>query len=228
MTITEIQKTFGVTWTDKSADTEIMIKEYWKGFNQLYPNCDLNDFKKWIIENGLNGWENTLDYNSAGRRELKMLYNTIRVTKPKKILEIGTHKGCSTEHILLACKNNYSEGYPCEVHTIDIIDYPDTQINEFYPFKRFIGDSLMFLIDNNSYDFVIQDGCHEDDHVIKELNLLRNFKNLKTLWSHDYYLNNKKIGNIFESNEFNNMFNVKLSFLEKNYITGFYIGKNTD
>ena len=228
MTINEIQQTFGVIWTDKSDDIEIMINEYWDGFLQLYPTCDIENFKKWINENDLNGWENTLDYNSAGRRELKMLYNTIRMSKPTKILEIGTHKGCSTEHILLACKHNHSEGFPCEVHTIDIIDYPDTKINKSYPFERFIGDSLEFLIENNSYDFVVQDGCHDKDHVIKELNLIKNFKNLKTLWSHDYYLNNKEIGYIFESNDFNNMFKTQISFLEENYITGFYIGKNAD
>jgi len=228
MTILEMQKKFGVTWTEKTEDKNIMLSEYWDGFKQLFPECEIEIFNKWLNENNLNGWENTLDYNSAGRRELKMLYNTIRLTKPKKILEIGTHKGCGTEHILLACKNNDLDGYPCEIDTIDVIDYPDSNIENLYPFNKIISDSLEFLIENDTYDFVVQDGCHDHDHVIKELRLLKKFNNLKVLWAHDYFLNDKIVGNIFESEEFNNMFSQSLPFLEKNYITGFYIGKNAN
>jgi hypothetical protein len=223
MTIREIQNTFGVTWTDRTEDVDIIIREYWEGFKKLFPNCELYNFEKWISENNLNGWEDTLDYNSAGRRELKMLYNTIRITKPKKILEIGTHKGCSTEHILLACKNNDSEGYPCEVQTIDIFDYPDTNISNIYPVKRIIGNSLDFLMDNNSYDFIVQDGNHDREHVIKEINLFKTIKTLKTVWSHDYYLDNQTIGKILEQKEYNIFVN-KEAFKENNYIAGFQIG----
>jgi hypothetical protein len=62
MTIREIQNTFGVTWTDRTEDVDIIIREYWKGFKKLFPNCELYDFEKWISENNLNGWEDTLDF----------------------------------------------------------------------------------------------------------------------------------------------------------------------
>lgn len=223
MTIDEIRQTFGVTWTSKSEDNDILIREYWNGFERLFPECKLHDFEKWINENNLNGWEDTLDYNSAGRRELKILYNTIRITKPKKILEIGTHKGCSTEHILLACKYNHSEGYPCEVHTIDIFDYPNTDISDIYPYKKIIANSLQFLVDNKSYDFIVQDGEHNREHVIKELNLFKTINTLKTVWSHDYFLDNRAIGNVLEQEEYD-IFDDKQVFKEDNYIAGFQIG----
>jgi hypothetical protein len=123
----------------------------------------------------------------------------------------------------LACKNNDSEGYPCEVQTIDIFDYPDTNISNIYPVKRIIGNSLDFLMDNNSYDFIVQDGNHDREHVIKEINLFKTIKTLKTVWSHDYYLDNQTIGKILEQKEYNIFVN-KEAFKENNYIAGFQIG----
>jgi hypothetical protein len=78
-------------------------------------------------------------------------------------------------------------------------------------------------MDNNSYDFIVQDGNHDREHVIKEITLFKTIKTLKTVWSHDYFLDNRAIGNVLEQEEYD-IFDDKQVFKEDNYIAGFQIG----
>ena len=149
------------------------------------------------------------------------MYATIRATKPKKILEIGTHIGTGTKHILLAVKNNSIEGFDCEVTTLDIIDYKNDLKD--YQYRKIITNSLEHLHNENDYDFIVQDGSHEIENVKKELDIFDSMKTLKTLWSHDYYLGKGEIGLLFE-NYGKKIFKKSFPFIEKSYVTGFMIG----
>jgi len=214
---------FGVKIHPKESDLDLILENYWSDFNKLFPNINKNKFIEWINEDYFHGWEETLNYNSTGRRELKILYATIRASKPKKLLEIGTHMGTGTNHILLALSKNKEEGYECSFTTLDIQDYIGESKLYNYPFRKLIMNSIDHLNIEDDYDFIIQDGSHELTNVENELNLFSKMKNLKVLWSHDYYLGEGNIGKIIENN-YKNIFNISSSFIENSYVTGFFIG----
>lgn len=202
-------------------DKEIILDNYWANFNKLFPNISKSQFLKWINEDTYGGWEESSHMNAGGRRELKMLYATIRATKPKNILEIGTYDGCSTNHILLAAENNLKEGFNCSVTTVDVNDYvKDKKLHDF-PLNRIIQSSLDHLKDKTHYDFIMQDGNHEPNFVDLELKKFSTLPNLKTVWSHDYYLRGTLIPT-FEKNS--NMWLNHSPFKEPSYAAGFNIG----
>jgi hypothetical protein len=219
----QLLKTFNVKILPKEIDLDVMLENYWDGFQDIFPNVNKNDFSKWVNEDYFYGWEETLDYNSTGRRELKLLYTTIRAVKPKKILEIGTHIGTGTNHILLALKKNFNEGYESELTSIDVHDFVgDNKLFDF-PCKRILEDSIIHLNNNFDYDFIVQDGNHDPIHVKKELEFFHKMKNLKVLWSHDYFTNNKSVGLVFENFE-HKIFKKYKTFKEDSYVTGFFLG----
>ena len=216
---------FGVKLHPKESDEMLILENYWENFKKLFSHVTEEEFISWINEDYFGGWEETEDYNSTGRRELKMLYVTIRAAKPKKILEIGTHMGTGTNHILLALSKNKKEGFNCSVTTIDIEDFVGENKLYDFPLRKLLINSLDHLKNENDYDCIIQDGCHDSENVKNELDVFKTMKNLKTLWSHDYYLNNNQIGNIFE-NYGKQMFDKSFPFIESSYIAGFFIGVN--
>jgi hypothetical protein len=214
---------FGVKFQPKEMDLNLILENYWEKFSILFPNVKKEEFIKWINEDYFDGWEETLNYNSTGRRELKMLYATIRASKPKKLLEIGTHMGTGTKHILLALSKNKEEGYECLVTTLDVIDFVGSTILYDYPCRKLIVNSLEHLNNENDYDFVVQDGSHEVSNVQQELESFNSMTNLKTLWAHDYYLGNGEVGKVFENYD-KKIFDISSPFIEDSYITGFFIG----
>jgi hypothetical protein len=224
MNLETIISHFGLGYKSKEMDLEIIIENYWEKFNILFPEVSKEKFIDWINEDYYGGWEDYANYNVAGRRELKMLYATIRAKKPKNILEIGTYAGDSTNHILLAAENNRKEGYDCEVTTVDITDFVGGKKLHDYPLNRKIISSLHILNSENvDFDFILQDGDHSKNHVINEINLFKKIKSLELVWSHDYFLDNKTIGKIYEDIEFN-IFSERQVFKESNYNAGFQIG----
>jgi len=224
MNLETIISHFGVKNNPPEMDLEIIIENYWEKFKTIFPNVLKEEFIKWINEDYYGGWEDYVNYNVGGRRELKMLYATIRAKKPKKILEIGTYMGDSTNHILLAAENNKKEGYDCEVTTIDITDYVGDKKLHDYPLNKQIISSLELLSSKNvDFDFILQDGDHSEEIVKSEIKLFEINKSIELIWSHDYYLDNKKIGSIFESDDFN-IFTIRQVFKEESYISGFQIG----
>ncbi len=205
-------------------DNNIILDEYWYNFNSLFPNVSKNQFINWLNEDSYGGWEEAGNRHAGGRRELKMLYATIRLLKPKNILEIGTYNGFSTNHILLAAENNQKDGAEAKVTTIDINDYLENKKLHSYPYNQIHECSLKHLTTHPHYDFVFQDGNHQSIHVAKELRLFSKMKNLKCLFSHDYYLDNSLIKNTFENSTFYKAFQKSFGFKEPSYNAGFHIG----
>lgn len=204
-------------------DIENILTYYWENFSRLFPEVSQSQFLDWINEDTYGGWEETQTMMAAGRRELKMLYATVRATKPKNILEIGTWNGVSTDHILLAAENNKKEGFECSVTTLDIGEYVRGRKLHNYPLNRVIQDSLQYLQLNQHFDFIMQDGNHTPAYVDKELKTFATFPNLKTVWSHDYWLRaGTLLKPVFDQNL--NMWSNYSDFRDTNYSAGFHIG----
>ena len=205
----------------KSQDIELILSNYWSSFNLLFPNVSKSQFIDWINEDYFEGWEEADHYNAGGRRELKMLYTTIRATKPKNILEIGTYDGRSTDHILLAAENNKKEGFECSVTAVDIKDYVGNRQLHNFPLNRFIEPCLIHLQKHNHYDFIMQDGDHSPHAVSGELQVFKTLPNLKTVWSHDYYLRGTLEPTFIQNQD---MWSKNSPFKEESYNAGFHIG----
>lgn len=226
MTLEQIIRTFGVQYHTKEFDEKIIIDYYFSKLKLFFPLLTDKEFKFYINEDFLGGWEDCLDYNATGRRELKVLYSIIRHTKPKNILEIGTYKGMGLSHILLACNKNYQEGFTSKVTTLDITNFLDntSELHKIFPFISIIKNSLDYLNSEADFDFIVQDGNHDPHHVLAEFSLFKKMNLLKYVWSHDYFLNNMAIGNAIQSLP-KNFFKKSECFKEDAYITGFHFGE---
>ena len=200
-------------------DTDIMMKNYYEKFKAIF-NVSYGEMYRLIMEDNYLGWEDVGHTHAGGRRELKALYCAIRLSKPKSVLEIGTYKGDSTNHILLAAEKNTEEGHPCKVTTIDITEYLDKELHPF-EFTRMIGNSLD-VIEDGDWDFVFQDGNHNPNHVKKELQLLMGNPSVKTIFAHDCFLY-PKIGELYEVKQ--HKLKSLTFFKESKYKAGFLIAQ---
>ena len=204
-------------------DKEIFLDSYYKQFNELYDISkkeleqlyDENTYSGYPIEPGGSVWVN----------EGKALYCSIRITKPSFILEIGNFKGVSTNHILLAVENNnYGE-----VHLVDIEDQLNYEKLHNRNFERYVDDSLSFLNKELSYDYYVQDGCHEYNHVKEELQLIiNNTQNNFHIWSHDYYTIPRSNVNVYRAweemkNEFKNFSPMKEDRSDCGFVLAEYV-----
>jgi SAM-dependent methyltransferase len=116
--------------------------------------------------------------------EGKSIYVLIRLLQPKRILEIGNFLGRSSNFILKAVEDN---GFG-DVTLLDIEERLEFNKLHNRNFNRVINDSLKYLDNPLDFDLIVQDGCHEYQHVKKELNLIStNNKPNFWIWSHDYY-----------------------------------------
>lgn len=202
-------------------DNTIIIDNYWTNFSLLFPSVTRSQFIEWLNEDIYGGWEEAGHFHAGGRRELKMLYVTIRATKPKNILEIGTYDGRSTDHILLAAENNKKDGFDCSITAVDINDYvKDRKLHDF-PLRRFIEPCLVHLARETNYDFIMQDGDHSPAAVNAELQVFKTLPNLKTVWSHDYYLRGELEPTFIQNQQ---MWSRNCPFKEESYNAGFHIG----
>jgi hypothetical protein len=124
---------------------------------------------------------------SVWASEGKFIYVMVRILKPRTILEIGNYMGRgSTNHILQAVEMNGTG----EVTLLDIIERMEYDRLHSRNFNRVLEDSLVYLQRPMSFDLVIQDGCHEYEHVKKELALLaKNNSEPFWIWGHDYFQN---------------------------------------
>lgn len=203
-------------------DSEKIIKNYWKSFNQLFPNIKKEELVKFTEEDIYQGWEELGYTGPAGRRELKMLYALIRIIKPKKILEIGTYKGDSANHVLLACEKNRNEGYTVDVTLLDIKNFLEKKLHDSN-FTRVLENSINHL-PNSDYDLIIQDGSHNYTIVKKELELFNSCKNLKFVWAHDYYLPGRGVKQAWDEVG-KKVFKQWIPFSDPEYAAGFIIAK---
>lgn len=136
----------------------------------------------------------------------KALYFLINHFKPNKILEIGTHIGCSLANILLALKNIKSNN--SEIDCIDLIDVNDRNQRNwekyggtFSPMEIvkklevltkvyfFCTRSKFFLETNDKlYDFIFIDGGHKSDVVYYDIALsIKKLSSNGIILLHDYY-----------------------------------------
>ncbi len=107
------------------------------------------------------------------------LYELVRKHKPKRIVEIGSWRGCSTTYLAMAVKHN---GFG-EIISIDIRkdagrDMPE-ELRKYVTFKQ--GDALKCRVPKN-IDFLFEDGSHNTGFTSS---VLKRFK-AKVVVCHDY------------------------------------------
>lgn len=107
------------------------------------------------------------DELAMDKGEAEVLYGLVRAIKPKVCLEIGTHKGFSTQYILEALIDN-EKGH---LHTTDVVDFEVKKRVLFehrekitFHFER--GDQIKI---SEPVDFVFIDALHTIDDVIPEI-----------------------------------------------------------
>lgn len=161
---------------------EDFIKSYLPSFNKAF-GINEDELREYYNESKYIGYPDEPS-GSVWTSEGKSIYCFIRILKPKHILEIGNFKGKSTNHILQAVdKNGFGE-----VDLVDIQDYLEYDKLHSKNFNRYLEDSVKFLDKPLDYDLYIQDGCHEYQHVLKELQLITNNTTCDfNIWSHDYF-----------------------------------------
>jgi len=114
---------------------------------------------------------NAVDELAMAKEEGEFIYGLVRAIKPENCLEIGTHKGFSTRHIVQALKDN-GKGHltttdPFEYGAKDLIPFEDRQ---YVDFKSLMGKDIKL---ENKIDFAYVDGLHTIDDVVPEIeNLL--------------------------------------------------------
>ncbi len=140
----------------------------------------------------------------------RAIYYLLRALRPPRVLEVGTHIGCSTVNAALALKRVRWAAPPVDarLHTVDIRDVNDPVTapwTEFgavssprqmieqvgtAPFVTFqVADSLRYLaMPGESFDFIFLDGLHTAERVYQEVPLaLRRLRKGGFLLLHDYF-----------------------------------------
>ena len=144
----------------------------------------------------------------ANPGDCRALYYLVRRLKPQRILEIGTHLGCSTVTQAMAVARNRADGIAATLDTVDIRDVNDPQMRpgwssspltrlartiatlgceEFVRFK--VGRSLDVLADSHRrYGMIFLDGDHSAEVVYQEIPLaLRRLEPPGLIMLHDYF-----------------------------------------
>jgi len=153
--------------------------------------------------------ENTGGVNAGDQRAIAYL---IWKYKPKRVLEIGTHIGCSTVHIATALRELDDNDY--SIVTVDIRDVNDEQKKPWIFYKSpmspksliekvafsqnvefVVQPSVEFLrVSDEKFDFIFLDGGHSASLVYQELPLASKLLNKNgIILLHDYYPKNKAI-----------------------------------
>ena len=164
--------------------TNAFISNYFSGYKKLFPEVTEDEIRQYYEESKYGGYPEEPG-GSIWESEGKSIYVLIRLLKPKNIIEIGNFLGRSSNHILQAVEAN---GFG-EITLLDIAERLEYDHLHNRKFKRILDDSLHFLeIENLSYDLYIQDGCHEYNHVTKELELITlRTNNDFIIWAHDWF-----------------------------------------
>lgn len=157
--------------------------------------------------------ENTGGVNIGDQRAL---VNLIWHFKPKRILEIGTHIGCSTVHIAIALREVGINADTAIIDTVDIRDVNDPIEKPWMEYnsgespanniKKLGLDGIVNFITQPSvdflstskerYDFIFLDGSHEAEMVYKELPLALKLLNKNgVILLHDYFPDKKPLWN---------------------------------
>jgi len=139
----------------------------------------------------------------------RALFYLIRALQPGRVLEVGTHIGCSTVNIALALTQAVeANGARPTLTTVDVVDINDPSVQ---PWKRFgsqqspremiaelgcaeqvefrVGSSLEFLREaREEFDFIFLDGDHAAPTVYQEVPLaLARLRDGGFILLHDYF-----------------------------------------
>jgi len=149
--------------------------------------------------------------DSAGGVNLgdqRALYQLVRALAPGRVLEVGTHIGCSTLCLALAAARNTAEGRVCTIDTVDIRDTNDEVAKPWVHFgarrsprdtlrsvglERFVNfhvsDARAWMRQTaTQYGLIFLDGNHNADCVYQELPLaLSRLAAGGTIVLHDFF-----------------------------------------
>ncbi len=140
----------------------------------------------------------------------RAIYTLIMATKPKTVLEIGTHIGASTLHLAKALERSGSGGH---ITTVDILnvnaengpwrDIGMTHCPLDYLKKLRLSDSVTFIAQKSAaflkdctekFDFIFLDGDHGADTVYIEVSAaLAKLNKGGLILLHDYYPNGEAL-----------------------------------
>ena len=140
----------------------------------------------------------------------RVIFYMVNHFKPKNVLEIGTHIGCSSVMIGLALKKNGMNSFV----TVDIVDVKNQSGKRWEKFKSKysplemmqklgIDAKVQFVVDNSidylsgcnkKFDFVFLDGSHEATNVFREIPLaLEVLDRDGIILLHDYFPHNRPL-----------------------------------
>jgi predicted O-methyltransferase YrrM len=105
--------------------------------------------------------------------ECQVLYALVRALKPRRVLEMGTHKGGSATHIAAALQQNYEENRTEHRPYVTCVDINPNAGSDIPPglLGRYV---LMEITDIDEYirrpgvshfDFIFEDGAHSEFQV---------------------------------------------------------------
>lgn len=126
---------------------------------------DANDLIAYAAEDahgGYDGGHGTMPNGSLWTVEGKTLYALIRATRPQTVVEIGTHRGASANHIAEALRAN-GGGH---LITIDIQGGGDLiadHLREYVTLLTADGLGWLMVQDDASVDFLYEDSSHGAD-----------------------------------------------------------------
>jgi len=142
----------------------------------------------------------------------RALYHLVMALRPRRILEIGTHIGCSTLHIALAL-NRLRQSHPSDMSAARLLSADIRDVNDpvAQPWKAYgsasapramiervgcgdlvrfeVADSLHFLRqESDQFDFIFLDGHHDAERVYQEIPLaLKRLAPGGFILLHDYF-----------------------------------------
>jgi cephalosporin hydroxylase len=180
-----------------SQNTSIYDKDttaqWWKSIHEAFMNVygvSEKDFRELWIEAPVIGYPTQIA-GTMWHSEMKALYCAVRLSRPKKIIEIGSLQ-CDSLSVIQSALLNNGEEY--ELHSVDIAhmdDYARQKGIKDCTLNR--SDSLAFLescskADNIGWDFLCQDGNHSHEYVRGELKWMLGLSNRPFyVFSHDYF-----------------------------------------
>ncbi len=137
-------------------------------------NLDENLLNIYANEDTQTGWDEGMGawpIGSLWRVEGQVLYALIRLTKPQRVLELGTYHGCSATHILMALAANGEGGKLTAVDNnlrgIEEIGHmiPDRLRDNLTLHNLDVYEFVTRQSKGINYDFVFSDAAHSDEQI---------------------------------------------------------------
>jgi hypothetical protein len=116
--------------------------------------------------------------------EGQFLYALVRALKPRHVLEIGTHAGCSATHILTALQTNHS-GHLTSLDIEPLVgDGPPMHLRNRWTFVQ--AEAVQWLTAHQPQaDLVFEDGFHTLNGTLSILETVQEVTRPQVVLSHD-------------------------------------------